>query len=716
MSLAAKHRRQAAHHEQRQQHELALAEYIAAIREDDAARAEVDVALLNKVGDLALRLGRIPESVAFYERAVGSYVAAGRYNNAIALCNKVLKAAPGRAATYLTLGRICAEKGLRNDAARNFLEYATRMQQDGRMAEAGHALREVAELFSDLPELRRLVAELGAPLPEREEGGSARPVTPPSSPAAPRGASGVGVPSAPRQDGLVFLDVGPSGAGPSGTGPMAAGDAPALTAEPQRAPQREQGDTVLPGGLPSAPERIDGLERSVPMDLVPTTPDDLWDASFLVAPLEGIEVEPSVTEVTASSLEELLVEEPLVDALTPSAARSDAGVTAAPPFRLDPHDFILAGELPPLRLEDALADRETVVADASGSLAPAQAAELGADAAGSPLDLMEGDIGVGPYDAVPEAAVDALDAAVEAVAAPSDAPRSWQALRDHAEALLGAGAREAGLAALSDAIDVALAAADSDAAVSTAELLVRVSPDRMASHQRRLEVVIGAGDAGRLREAYLDLADALVRQGDDAGARAVYARVLVLNPGEHRARSALGLASGAARGAVAGESAVRIRVPEPESTGDDTVDFEVLLRRFKDGVARSLGDDDYGSRYDLGVAFKEMGLLDDAVAEFQKALRSPAHRLPAYEALGQCFVEQGRHQVAITLLSRALLEPLPAGQDERQRVGMRYLLAYANEALQRRDEARSHYQRVSQIDRNFRDVTARLAALGAGPS
>lgn len=715
MSLAAQHRRQAAHHEQRQQHELALAEYAAAIREDDAARAEVDVALLNKVGDLALRLGRIPESVAYYERAVGSYVAAGRYNNAIALCNKVLKAAPGRADTYLTLGRICAEKGLRHDAARSFLEYATRMQKDGRTVEAGHALREVAELFSDLPELRRLVAELGAPLPERGEGGAARPVTPPSSPVALRETSGGGVPAAPRQDGLVFPEVGPSGTVPSGTAPVTAGGAPALPAEPHRPSAPDQGSSGQSGRPPSAPEPIDGPERSVPMDLASATPDDLWDASFLVAPLEGIEGEPSATDDAPSSLQELLVEEPLVDALTPPAARGDVGVTAAPPFRLDPHDFILAGELPPLRLEDALADREAVVADLSGSLPPAHAAGISADAAENPFAPVEGGIGAGMSGAAPEASPE-MEAEVEAAPAAADAPRTWQQLRDHAESLLGAGEHERGVAALADAVAVALAAGDADAAVGTAELLVRVSPDRMASHQRRLEVVIGVGDVARLREAYLDLADALVRQGDDAGARAVYARVLVLNPGEDRARTALGLASGAGRVGGAAEPAVRIRVPEPESTGDDAVDFEVLLRRFKDGVARSLGDDDYVSRYDLGVAFKEMGLLDDAVAEFQKALRSPGHRLPAYEALGQCFVEQGRHQVAITLLSRALLEPLPDGQDERQRVGMRYLLAYANEALQRRDEARTHYQRVSQIDRNFRDVTARLAALGAGPS
>ena len=101
-------------------------------------------------------------------------------------------------------------------------------------------------------------------------------------------------------------------------------------------------------------------------------------------------------------------------------------------------------------------------------------------------------------------------------------------------------------------------------------------------------------------------------------------------------------------------------------------------------------------------------MLDDAIGEFQKALRSKTHRLPAYEALGQCFVEQGRYQVAATVLSRALHEP---GLNDEQRVGVLYLLAFSCEALQRWGEARSYFQRVYATDINFRDVAARLAVL-----
>ena len=76
--------------------------------------------------------------------------------------------------------------------------------------------------------------------------------------------------------------------------------------------------------------------------------------------------------------------------------------------------------------------------------------------------------------------------------------------------------------------------------------------------------------------------------------------------------------------------------------------------------------------------------------------------------LGQCFLEQRSFPVAVTVLSRALHEP---GLDDEQRVGVLYLLGYACEALQRRDEARGYFERVYATDINFRDVAERLTAL-----
>jgi tetratricopeptide (TPR) repeat protein len=103
-----------------------------------------------------------------------------------------------------------------------------------------------------------------------------------------------------------------------------------------------------------------------------------------------------------------------------------------------------------------------------------------------------------------------------------------------------------------------------------------------------------------------------------------------------------------------------------------------------------------------------MGLLDEAIAEFQKALRAPSNRLPTYEALGQCFVDKEQYPVAQAILGRALNEN---GATDEQLIGVLYLLGRAAEGAGKYEEAAGYYQRVFVIDIQFRDVAERLNAV-----
>ena len=149
-------------------------------------------------------------------------------------------------------------------------------------------------------------------------------------------------------------------------------------------------------------------------------------------------------------------------------------------------------------------------------------------------------------------------------------------------------------------------------------------------------------------------------------------------------------------------------VAEEEPTGNEEADFQDMLRKFKQGVAENVEAEDYQSHYDLGVAYKEMGLIDEAISEFQKALRGPDNRVRTYEAIGQCFIEKGQNQMAATILSRALSEK---GMDDDQLVGVLYLLGRAYEALGKGEDALQYYQRVFVVDIQFHDVGERMNAL-----
>jgi tetratricopeptide (TPR) repeat protein len=152
----------------------------------------------------------------------------------------------------------------------------------------------------------------------------------------------------------------------------------------------------------------------------------------------------------------------------------------------------------------------------------------------------------------------------------------------------------------------------------------------------------------------------------------------------------------------------RFRVQETAPTGDEDRDFAELLNQFKAKVSEHLPAEDAAAHYDLGLAFKEMGLIDEAIAEFQIALRAGHMRLKVYEELGDCFLQKKQYNIAEKVLRRGLELNY---DDELDLLGMYYHLGRAYEAMGRREQAKDAYERVLGMDINFQDVSKRLAQL-----
>jgi tetratricopeptide (TPR) repeat protein len=154
------------------------------------------------------------------------------------------------------------------------------------------------------------------------------------------------------------------------------------------------------------------------------------------------------------------------------------------------------------------------------------------------------------------------------------------------------------------------------------------------------------------------------------------------------------------------EDTTRFRVEEAAPTGDEDHDFAELLSQFKAKLSVHLAPEDAASHYDLGLAFKEMGLVDEAIAEFQIALRNGHMRLKVFEELGQCFLLKSQYSIAEKVLRRALDVRY---DDELELLGVYYYLGCSYEALGRPEQAREAYERVLAMDINFRDAAERLA-------
>ncbi len=158
-------------------------------------------------------------------------------------------------------------------------------------------------------------------------------------------------------------------------------------------------------------------------------------------------------------------------------------------------------------------------------------------------------------------------------------------------------------------------------------------------------------------------------------------------------------------------ASTRLVTGAPRETGDQDADFGAALDAFKAGIAQSVDADDRESHYDLGVAFREMGLLSDAVREFQRAAGAPGGGLREREALAQCFLDLGRSELALATLEHAAAAAAAAGQSGEMLLGVHYVLAESARAIGRTDDARDWYVRVLATDYGFRDAATRLAAL-----
>ena len=157
------------------------------------------------------------------------------------------------------------------------------------------------------------------------------------------------------------------------------------------------------------------------------------------------------------------------------------------------------------------------------------------------------------------------------------------------------------------------------------------------------------------------------------------------------------------------DTRMRIDRREPKDE-DEQREFHEILEQFKRGIDENLDTDDYQAHYDLGVAFKEMGLLDEAIAEFQKALRAPDGRLRTSEALGIAFFEKGQFTVSESVLRRAV-ESVPEGDDAK--IGLLYWLGRACEA-QGKDDRRHRELRARHGGRHPLHGPGRAGAAALG--
>jgi tetratricopeptide (TPR) repeat protein len=159
---------------------------------------------------------------------------------------------------------------------------------------------------------------------------------------------------------------------------------------------------------------------------------------------------------------------------------------------------------------------------------------------------------------------------------------------------------------------------------------------------------------------------------------------------------------------IAQQLATELSEPSGEAAGQEMVDVESVFAQFKKGVAQQISVDDSDTHFDLGIAYKEMGLIDDAMQEFETAALGSSRACTALTMVGMCCLEKGDVPGAVAQFERALASKAKSAAEE---LALYYEIGNAYELMGQLDRAASCFEKVIQRDRTFRGVTTRLEQL-----
>ncbi len=149
-------------------------------------------------------------------------------------------------------------------------------------------------------------------------------------------------------------------------------------------------------------------------------------------------------------------------------------------------------------------------------------------------------------------------------------------------------------------------------------------------------------------------------------------------------------------------------VSSMEQPSQQQIDVDEVFAKFKQGVKAQVSDSDSATHYDLGVAYKEMGLLADAAREFEIASRDPKRECNCLAMMGMMYRERGELDRAAEAYVRGLNAK---HKTIAQEVSLYYDLGVVYEMKDDADEAIYYFQRITRRDPSYRDVSQRLAAL-----
>lgn len=149
-------------------------------------------------------------------------------------------------------------------------------------------------------------------------------------------------------------------------------------------------------------------------------------------------------------------------------------------------------------------------------------------------------------------------------------------------------------------------------------------------------------------------------------------------------------------------------VEEATGRGQEEALLEEVFKEFQKGVAEQLSEEDSDTHFNLGIAYKEMGLLPEAIREFQISARDTRYFVECCSMIGVCYLEQGMASQAAEWYGKALTAE---GLTPEAKLALRYDMASALEQAGECTQAHGMFEEIAENEPGYRDVSTRLDTL-----
>jgi tetratricopeptide (TPR) repeat protein len=229
-------------------------------------------------------------------------------------------------------------------------------------------------------------------------------------------------------------------------------------------------------------------------------------------------------------------------------------------------------------------------------------------------------------------------------------------------------------------------------------------------------------DLGEAAQVACELGDRALNDGDEGSARTWFEKAIAFdasNTVAHRRLQRLGghvggiaVATPHAGPAAAPAQPVEVgRVEVAVGRGEAvTFDLGSLVAEFQRGVEVQLGGDPQG-HYDLGMTYREMGLLEQAIEAFRTSQRHAGFEQRCGEMIGRCLLDQGCFDEAAAEFDTALRVN---GASREMAADLKFQLGLAHEAAGRSREAIDAFEEVYGLQPNYPDIAMKIRVLRSG--